>query len=233
MKKKKLSQCYLCGKIDERKKFTLEHVPPKFLSPKSPDSEFAKVTSCQDCNNKYAHEESKFRDFLATASAGKGNQSADEAYSAARRNFQRNPIARLFIGPSKDLKRVVGGIKKEDLYSPSGKVYLGTASMIRVSNDVAWKDVVLKIAKGLHYLKSDSVIPEDYKTEVKFIKEVEFPDLYKDCTVRGHAGDFFHFAGGWTKEDSKFGLWYLVFYKTVGFMVWFLNPSAKIKESQK
>ena len=233
MRRKNLSQCYLCGKVNERSKFTLEHVPPKFLSPRSPDTEFAKVAACKNCNSKYSHEESKFRDFLAVATAGKGIKSADDAYSSARRNFLRNPIARLFIGPSKDLKRIVRSIKREDIYSPSGKIYLGQALVIRMPDDVGWRDIVLKIAKGLHFLKSGYVVPENYKTVAKFIREVEFPELYKRCKVRGHAGDFFHFAGGWVKEDPKSGLWYMVFYKTVGFMVWFLKSKTVSKSGKK
>ena len=81
----KIGQCYLCGKIG--KGMTKEHVPPKFISPKSPNSEFAYVSVCADCNNSNSHEENKFRDFLATAGAFKGNKSADDAYAAMKRNF--------------------------------------------------------------------------------------------------------------------------------------------------
>lgn len=220
MKSHKVGKCYLCGKIG---KMSHEHVPPKFLSPKSPDSEFAKISACDKCNSGFSHKESKFRDFLATASAHKGNKSADDAYTAARRNFQRNPIARLLIGPNKDLKRIVSSIKRQDIYTPNG-IYLGTRSAIYASNDLEWKDVLIKIARGLHYLYSGEVIPKDYDFGAKFIQKIEFPDLYEQCKIRSRAGDFFHFAGGWTKEDPKTGLWYMVFYKKIGALVWFVKP---------
>ena len=229
MSKKKLSQCYLCGIIETG--LTIEHLPPKCLSPKSADSEFATISACQNCNNKYSHEESKFRDFVATAGSGRGLIAADEAYGAMKRNFARNPIGRAG-NPHKDLIRLIKNIKRRDFYTPSGKVYLGSSNVVTPPDDLDLEGVLLKIARGLHFLYTGAVIPDDYIKHAVLIEKIEYPELYEETNTRGRAGDFFHFRGGWAKEDIKSGLWYMVFYKRVGAMAWFLNSTA-IKKTSK
>lgn len=223
MKKNRIGQCYLCGAVG---KMTKEHVPPKFISPKSPNSEFAFVSVCASCNNSNSHEENKFRDFLATAGAFKGSKSADDAYEAMKRNFMSNSVARLLFGrPSKDLLRIVQNIRRKDIYTPAG-IYLGTQSIIMPPKDVAWESIIVKIARSLQFLFNGKVVPSNYIMHAQLIDKIDRPDLYEKAHQAGHAGDFFHFKGGWAKEDPKSGLWYMMFYKKLGAMAWFINPTA-------
>ena len=223
MAKKKLSQCYLCGIAATN--LTDDHFPPKCLSPKSADSEFAMILACKRCNKKYSDEESKFRDFVATAGSGRSLIAADEAYKKMKRNFARNQIGRAGR-PHKDLVRLTKNIKYKDLYTPSGRIYLGSSYVITPPKDLDLEGVLLKIARGLHFLYTGAVIPNNYIKHAVLIEKIEYPELYEETKIRGRAGDFFHFRGGWAREDVKSGLWYMVFYKRVGAMAWFLNPTA-------
>lgn len=215
--------CYLCGQLKET---TLDHLPPKFLSPNSPDTEFAMVPACKECNNGYSWAESKFRDFVAAAATGSGNKSADDAHDAALRNYQRSPIARLFVGPSKDLIRVFQAMKKVDIFSKSGKIYLGKGVRLSVPNDPDYEKVLIKIAKGLHFLKTGSIIPTNYRVLAGFLEKIPAQDqeMINAMNPPQRAGDFFHFRGGSAKEDINACVYYMVFYKKVISRVWFMPP---------
>lgn len=219
---KKIGQCYLCGKVG---KITKEHVPPKFLSPKSLNGEFAAISACKDCNKGNSHAESKFRDFVAVGSAFTGNKSADDAYKASLRNFQRSPAARMFLGPSVDLIRIVKSIKRVDLISKGG-VYLGKAPTLYVPDEPDYNNILIKIAKGVHYLKTGSVIPANYSVFAGFLKEVPLPELeiLNSLNPSERAGDFFHFRGGYAKEDINACIYFMVFYKRMLARVWFMPP---------
>lgn len=221
---KQIGQCYLCGKIG---KMTKEHAPPKFLSPKSPDSMFATISACEDCNKANSHAESKFRDFVAAAGAYSGNKSADGAYEASIRNFQRSPAARMLLGPSVDLVRIIKSIKHVDLFSKGG-IYLGKAPILHVPEDPDYKKVLIKIAKGVHFLKTGFVIPANYRVMAGFLNEVP-PlelDILNSLNPSERAGDFFHFRGGYAKEDVNACVYYMVFYKKVLTRVWFMPPQV-------
>lgn len=220
LKKNKIGKCYLCGRVGE---MTEEHVPPKFLSPESSRSEFAFVSACESCNWDSSHEESKLRDFLATAGSGRDVKSADDAYKTMKKSFERNPIGRAGR-PHKDLVRIIKSISKKDFYSPSGRIYLGTANIINPPKDLNVEEAMLKIARSLHFLYSGEVIPREYIKHAILIDKIEFPELYKEAKTSGRAGDFFHFRGGWAKQDSKAGIWYMLFYKRIGVMAWFISP---------
>jgi len=123
---------------------TKEHVPPKFLSPKSPNSEFAFVSVCKKDNNINSHQESMFRDFVVTAAYSPDNKDTLAAYDAMMRNFTRNPTAQAILGkPNKDLLRVFSGMRKEALRTPAG-IYLGTGVKISPAKDLDWKLILTK-----------------------------------------------------------------------------------------
>ena len=58
--------CYLCGEKPNNpwEELELDHLPPKFLSPKSTRLDFAYVPACPKCNRDYSHQENIFRDFI-------------------------------------------------------------------------------------------------------------------------------------------------------------------------
>lgn len=217
--KKKLGVCYLCGNKAE---ITDDHVPPKNLAPKTPDSEFILLPACEKCNGKYSHEESKFRDFVVSAGAHRGLKSADDALEAAIRNFTRNP-PKDGITPQKDLQRLIKNHSIVDVIGPDG-VSLGKSHAITVSDDLNWRSVLVKIARGLHYKYTNQIIPDTNKIEVNFIKEIELPDIYKSTPYAGSVGDFFHYRGGPAVDEPTSGVWYLAFYKQVGAIVLFIKP---------
>lgn len=156
MKKTKPRQCYLCG---VKGKMTMDHLPPECLSPGTPKSGYFSIPACSTCNNKYSHEESKFRDYIATASAGRNSKSAEKAYQAMKRNFKRNPIGRAGR-PHKDLVRLVNNISTKDFYSSDGQVYLFSRRVITQPDDLDARAVLIKIARGLHYFCAEEIVPD-------------------------------------------------------------------------
>lgn len=155
------------------------------------------------------------------------DKSTEGAYKKMMRNYTRNAIAEQILGkPNKDLLRVWSGMKKIDVYTPGG-IYLGNAPIIQPAKDVKWKDVLIKIAKGLHYLFTGQIIPSDYIPMAYFLQKIDQPEVFDSLPIRKRAGDFFHFRGGNSPDDPKAGVWYMTFYKKVSAVVWFFPASFK------
>ncbi len=187
IKKKILKKevCYLCGKGG---KLTDDHVPPRCLSPKSPNTSFFHLPAHKECNERLSHEESILRDFLATVGAKKNCQSADDAFLKMKKNFSRNIIGRAGQ-PHKDLVRIVKNISKKDLITPQG-IYLKTVKVVYPPKDVNILSVIIKIARGLHFQCYREVIPEDYEMTAEYIKKIVDPDIYKNLKYSGNTGGF-------------------------------------------
>ena len=216
--KKTSVQCYLCGKVANTA--TRDHIPPKSLAPDSSNSLFQYAPACEECNQKFSHEESKFRDFLAVLRARSGIAAADEAYEALRRNVNRNAIKRASM-PHRDLLRILEGIEQRKLYTPGG-IYLGTTKVISPAPDINIKSLLVKIARGLHYVHYQTIIPNGYIMEGYTLKRI--PESVTGLPIVGNAGDFFHYRGGRLDEDPQTGIWIMAFYQAVFGMVYFDNP---------
>lgn len=208
--------CYLCGKTGV---LTDDHVPPRCLSPKSPNSSFFHLPAHKDCNEKLSHQESVLRDFLATAGAKKNCQSADDAFENMKRNFSRNLICRAGL-PHKDLVRIVKNIEKRAITTPQG-IYLGAVKVVKPPSDIDISPAIIKIARGLHYQFYKEVVPENYEMTVEYIRKIVDLDIYNHLNCRGNTGGFMHFRGGAAEDEKKCGIWYIVFYKEVGVRVMF------------
>lgn len=192
------------------------------------------IPACLECNQSNSHAESKFRDYVSAGGAYSGNKSADDAYQASIRNFQRGAAARLFLGPSVDLIRIVKNIKHVDSFSESGRIYLGKIPLLYQPEDPDYNKILIKIAKGLHFLKTGSIIPSNYDILVGFIKEVPPPEyeILNKLNISGRAGDFFDFRGGNAKEDINACIYYMVFYKKIMSRIWFTPPGMTRKTQE-
>lgn len=221
MSKKSSVQCYLCGKISNT--VTRDHIPPKSLAPDSSNSLFQYAPACEECNRKFSHEESKFRDFLAVLRAGNGIAAADDAYEALKRNVNRNAIKRAGT-PHRDLLRILEGIAQRELYAPGG-IYLGTTKAISPASDINIQALLIKIARGLHYVHYQTIIPSGYIMKGYTLKHI--PESVIELPIVGNAGDFFHYRGGRLDEDPQAGIWFMAFYQAVYGMVYFDDPSKQ------
>lgn len=229
MKSSKVDFCYLCG---QKKEVTKDHIPPKCLAPKLNNSLFLYAPTCKDCQKLYPHEESKFRDFLAVASAKKGRgQAVEDTLEASFRNFKRNITANRIVGkPNKDLMRIISNIKTVRVRTKAG-VYLEDQKAIYAPKDINYKLILTKIAKGLHYNATKRIVPPNYDSWAMLISDEKITNadrnLFSMCKIDGVIGGFFHFSAGYPKEDINSALYYLIFYRTVLARVWFFNPNKK------
>ncbi len=214
-RKKSSVQCYLCGKLTNT--ITRDHIPPKSLSPNSSNSLFQYAPACEECNRKFSHDESKLRDFLAVLRAGSGIAAADDAYEALKRNVNRNAINRAGM-PHRDLLRIQEGIEQRETYSPGG-IYLGTTKVISPAPDIDIQALLVKIARGLHYVHYHTIIPNEYVMEGHTLKRI--PESVAELPIFGNAGDFFHYRGGRLDEDPQCGIWFMAIYQTIFGMVYF------------
>lgn len=223
--KKDKGICYLCGKEGF---LTDDHIPPKCLSPKSPDTSFFHAGACGVCNNKLSHEESVLRDLLATSGSKKGNRSADEAFEKAMSNFKRGLI-KSGGRHSKDLTRIALNIKRKNVITKSG-IVLGEMPFLYPPEDIKTEKVLIKIAKGVHYQVYKEVIPPNYNCFGKYLQnkiKLEELNIVDKLPYEGSAGDFFNFKGGAPNDDRKSGFWYLSFYSgSIMAIVTFLPPKT-------
>lgn len=218
--------CYVCGQY--RNSVTDDHVPPKFLAPENPRSDFQFAPACRDCNNQFSHLESKFRDFLAVCCGNAGVKEADDALAAFTRNVQRNPPKDIRI-PQKDLARVMEGVRTADAYSPGG-IYLGKVPTIRPSAEVDVSTVLVKIARGLHYVHTGEIVPASYQMAGQLYHELPYQEILSGLPAYGQASDFFHYRGGASAEDPRAGVWYMIFYRKVFGFALFCPSKERLAE---
>ena len=221
MSKKTSSQCYLCGKVANT--VSRDHIPPKNIAPKSSNALFQYAPACTECNQKFSHEESKFRDFLAILRSGSGIVAADDAYAALSRSLARNADQRAGM-PHKDLLRIMEGIGEREIYTPNG-IYVGTARVISPASDINIPSLLIKVARGLHYVHCQTIIPNDYSMEGHTIRRI--PEIVSELPIVGGAGDFFHYRGCRVDVNPQAGIWFMAFYQAVFGMVYFDDPLRK------
>lgn len=213
--------CYLCGKEGI---VTDDHVPPDCLAPKANDSAFYKLPAHETCNNALSVQESRFRDFVVAASKD-GIPEAQDAFEKMQRNFSRKGKIHQPGFLNRDFFRLYQNIQLREGYSPGG-IYLGPVAGIRPAQDLDYKSVLIKIARGLHYHHNGEIIPDNYDMDGGFI----FSDFEKHAAymqqlnVTGQMGDFFAFRGAPAYDEPKSGIWYMYFYKSVLGAVGFRKP---------
>ncbi len=214
--------CYLCGKEGI---VTDDHVPPQCLAPQADNSIFYKLPAHERCNNALSVHESRFRDFVVAAS-NDGVPEAEDAFENMQTNFRRygNEERSGFL--NRDFFRLFENIELREGYSPGGGIYLGPVIGIRPSEDLDYKSVLIKIARGLHFYHCLQIIPDNYDMVADFVFS-DFERLVgyiQRSNVAGQMGDFFAYKGTRIKDEPKCGIWYLYFYRSVLATVVFIKP---------
>ena len=175
---------------------------------------FKRVPAHPACNESYSHAESKFRDFLAIAGGSTEIPQTVGAWHAMRRNFARNDLS---PRPNKDFARVRSAISVQPLFVGSSSIYLGHAAVITAPDGLEQERVLLKLARGLHYLHSPSpdfrIVPQGYQMVADFVEAPTDPVVWEMLPIYGNAGDFFEFRGGYSDADPRTSMWYMRFYK--------------------
>lgn len=220
LRKLKGKPCYLCGAIPVKEELTADHIPPQGLSPLSPNSDFLLLPAHKSCNNMYSVQEEKFIAYLAFVCNGTGNASAEAAWAAAERGFKRNEIGRAGT-LSKDLLRLFENSASAERYSQHG-IYLGSARFCWPSEDVDIELVVGKIARGLHYYHTKTVVPEHWKIRVE-LGQLS-PHYVLQTPIQISLGDFFAYQGGCDETGS---LWYMSIYRQAYALVLIDDPEQE------
>src|SRR5260370_23143504 len=217
--------CYLCG---EEGLLTDDHVPPDCLAPKANDSKFYKLPAHETCNNALSVQESRFRDFVVVASNG-GIREADDAFENMQRNFRRKGNKEQIGFLNRDFFRLFKNIEQREGYTPGG-IYLGRVVGIKPAQDLDYKSVLIKIARGLHYHHNGEIIPNNYDIYADFV----FSDFERHAAHMQHLnvteqmGDFFAYRGSSAKDEPKSGIWYMYFLRSVLGVVCFMRLKEEL-----
>jgi hypothetical protein len=220
-KNKRWGICYLCGKEGI---VTDDHVPPQCLAPLADDVIFYKLPAHESCNNTLSVHESRFRDFVVSASKD-GVREAENAFENMQRNFRRRGNKEQSSFLNRDFFRLYENIERREGYTPGG-IYVGPVVGIKPAQDLDYKSVLTKIARGLHYHHNGAIIPDNYDVYASFL----FSDFERHANhmrhlnVTGQMGDFFAFRGTSAKDEPNSGIWYMCFYRSVIGMVGFRKP---------
>ncbi len=140
--------CCLCGvRIVE----TSEHVFPRCLFNKPLPKNLLTVPACYECNNALSKDEELFRVMIASGMAYEtraGNQIWDER------------IRPDLKGKRKGLKRYISSLVKQIRIVNNLGDTLGYVSVLKVNRDSVNR-VLTKIAKGLYYIDTGKILPNN------------------------------------------------------------------------
>jgi hypothetical protein len=204
--------CYLCG---EEALLTNDHVPPKCLAPETDNSVFYYAPACGSCNKSLSVHENRFRDF-AVALAKDGVREAEDAFGKMSRSFKKIGKEERDDLLNRDFYRLFNNIIQVESHDPSGALrdpFWG----IKPAQDLDYRSVLIKIARGLHYQHTQQIVPNDYGMHADFVKVQSqlSENLLRQVHISGAMGDFFAYLGSYASDDHKSGIWYMGFYQSV------------------
>lgn len=220
VKKEKRGICYLCGKEGI---MTDDHVPPRCLAPNTNNSIFYHLPACETCNKALTVQEGRFRDYVV-AYAKDGIPEAEAAFEKMLSNFGRGTGERGGL-PNQDYFRLYNNVIQKEGYTPGG-IYIGPVIGIKPPEDLDYRSVLIKIARGLHYYHSREIIPTNYDMYAGFVvsNEEYHAGYIRQLNISGIMGDFFAYRGTWAKDEPKSGIWYMTFNRSITGMAGFRKP---------
>lgn len=158
--------------------------------------------------------------------ANLGIRAADGALEAFTRSVTRQNTG----VPNRDLQRILNAINGQEVYS--GPIYVGTAPAIRRPADLDVSKVLVKVARGLHYLHAQEVVPPFYRKDGNLLQYQHVPTEFHQAwyPVIGEVGDFFHYKGWWR---SGIAVWVMLFYQRAYGIAWFHDPHYAFPSSSE
>ena len=210
------AQCYLCGQICPVP--TIDHVPAWCLAPDAPQSQFIQLPACEQCNNLYQLQESRFRDYVANVAMN--TASANAAYQKFQRRTQREKER---LGrPNRDLQRILDNSGTALHYTMDGQ-FLGTSLLIRRAPDFYVNETFIKIARGIHYHHTKKVLPPGHQVYIYPIHQFQFSEYVRTAPYLyyGKQKDFFEYIGGYEQNNPLCGVWAISIYEKVGAVISF------------
>jgi len=221
-RKKYKGFCYLCGEYDTH--LTKDHIPPECFAPnplpsftQTSTSRFQYAYACRDCNEYYSKIEKTFKNVMLMGNPG-NIQAADDAW--AEFISENNKSLKKYGIQSKEFREILQNFPETDIYTPGG-IYLGNWRIMQMSQDSQHREEFIKIAKGLHYVHTQEIIPNTYEIGVRVNEQVIFLKEFANAPYFRFDTDFFTYLGAASVENRKLGIWYMQFYNGYFAQVWF------------
>ena len=210
MKKDKLSvrkKCYLCGsKLAD----TREHLFPGCLFNKPLPTNLPTLPACTECNNALSSDEEQFRVFLASGMAYENEPGFRIWNERIRPDLKgRRPLLKPTIRSH---------IRKARVISESGAL-LGHTLVLEMDREIINR-VLCKIAKGLYYLDTGAILPENVQILVDYAngKPERFLSPPLDEAIKGTkrmdlGNGVVTYWRNTMKDDPTNSITWLMFYK--------------------
>lgn len=210
MKRDKLSvrkKCYICGsKLADTK----DHLFPSSLFNKPLPTNLPTLPACTECNNALSSDEEQFRVFLASGMA------YETEHGFRIWNERIRPDLK---GHRPRLKPLIRSyIRKARVLSESGAL-LGHTLVLEMDREIINR-VLRKIAKGLYYLDTGAVLPENVQILVDYAdsKPERFISPPLDEAIKGAkkvdlGNGVVTYWRNTMKDDPTNSMTWLMFYK--------------------
>jgi len=156
--------CYLCG---DKPATTKDHIFPKSLFNKPAPSNLPQsLPTCEQCNNELSKDEELFRFFVASGMAYESN---------AGNRIWNERIRPALKGKRTGLKPLIRSMVKQARVVTESGNFVGYSDILEMNREPINR-VLRKIAKGLYYLDTQRVLPNEVEILVGY--HAENPDIF-------------------------------------------------------
>ena len=205
--------CYLCG---VRPANTRDHLFPECLFPKPiPSNLPARLPACEQCNNSLSKDEELFRVFVASGMA-----------------YEKEPGFRIWTekirpdlqGKRRGLKHFLKPLTKVVTVISESGGFLGQAGIIEMQRQPIQR-VLRKIAKGLYFLDTNQVLPDDveiladYSDKPERLVSPPLDEAIKGAKKSAYGNGVVTCWRNIVKDDPATSLTWLVFYEDKAFLL--------------
>lgn len=205
--------CYLCG---IRPANTKDHLFPESLFPKPiPSNLPARLPACRQCNNSLSKDEELFRVFVACGMAYERQAGFRIWTDKIRPDLQ---------GKRRGLKRLLKSLTKVvPVISKSGG-FLGQAGILEIQHQPIQR-VLYKIAKGLYFLDTNQVLPDnveilaDYFDKPESLVSPPLDEAIKGAKKFAYGDGVVTYWRNTVKDDPTASLTWLLFYEDKAFLI--------------
>ena len=221
-----LKRCYICGKD---KSDSRDHVPLRniFLKEhRDKGIDLITVPAHTLCNQGYQKDDEHFRLFLSVPSYW---ESAD-----ARKLWDSKISKRFHRSESLGFRKyITKNMFPVDLSTPSG-IYLGKTMGVKFDADRVTAEVE-RIARGIYYKETNHILPLDWQVEVSLMSSEVREMRYKIDNANNwnsYANGAFKYVWNRIKEDTRLGVFWLVFFNCVDFWVFTTDPKMSATKEE-
>lgn len=205
--------CYLCG---VRPANTKDDLFPECLFPRPRPSNLPpRLPACEQCNNGLSKDEELFRVFLASAMAYERQAGFRIWTERIRLDLQ---------GKRRGLKPLLKSlVKVVPAISESGD-FLGRVGILEIERQPIQR-VLCKIARGLYFLDTNQVLPDDVEILADYFDKLErlvsppLDEAIKGAKKIAYGNGVVTYWRNTVKDDPTASLTWLLFYEDKAFLI--------------